>query len=372
MKCPICRAENPDSRDICSKCLTDLRGEKKKLGLAITSPDESYENLLKRATGQQVTGQTAKPKPAERPTQPPPPKPAAMEAPMQSEPPKAAPPPRPSRAPSQYSSEEITADLAQAWSEISGMPPGGDLELGVGQFARALPIEELELLFEIASDGVVSQEAERLLALDAFKSSGAELRAERLGKILSSVEKLIDAPVFGLRGARAEKLKAGFRSLVGAQGTGMIVMSSGRIRQAKLKSRLLSALTDLGLCLAAGLACSLLYATFFEPDFMGKLFGTSELEAVDVVMPGAVAAAFALTALLIYPILSIYLSKRTVGMSVAGLQIVSDGGQKLELENILVRSLSFPLSLLCFGWLPLLVARQPLHDRLAKTLVSRK
>jgi hypothetical protein len=54
MRCPKCRFISADKRDICPKCLLDLREEKKKLGLTITKPNASYEDLLRAAKGKKV------------------------------------------------------------------------------------------------------------------------------------------------------------------------------------------------------------------------------------------------------------------------------------------------------------------------------
>lgn len=49
MRCPKCKFISADKRDLCPKCLLDLRPEKKRLGLPITRPKVPYEELLELA-----------------------------------------------------------------------------------------------------------------------------------------------------------------------------------------------------------------------------------------------------------------------------------------------------------------------------------
>ena len=49
MKCPGCEFVCSDLRDICPKCLLDLRPQKEILGIQVTSPEASYEELLQGA-----------------------------------------------------------------------------------------------------------------------------------------------------------------------------------------------------------------------------------------------------------------------------------------------------------------------------------
>ena len=48
MKCPACEFIFFDGRDICPKCMLDLRAYKKSLGMAITNPDTPYKELIKQ------------------------------------------------------------------------------------------------------------------------------------------------------------------------------------------------------------------------------------------------------------------------------------------------------------------------------------
>jgi uncharacterized RDD family membrane protein YckC len=48
MKCPACHYVCSDLRDICPKCLLDLRPSKKSLGLPISYPDSSYAVLVRK------------------------------------------------------------------------------------------------------------------------------------------------------------------------------------------------------------------------------------------------------------------------------------------------------------------------------------
>ena len=47
MRCPKCRFISSDKRDLCPKCLLDLRDEKTRLGIEITRPNTSYDELVK-------------------------------------------------------------------------------------------------------------------------------------------------------------------------------------------------------------------------------------------------------------------------------------------------------------------------------------
>ena len=47
MKCPACHFVCSDSRDLCPRCLLDLRDHKKNLNLRVSNPDVSYKELLR-------------------------------------------------------------------------------------------------------------------------------------------------------------------------------------------------------------------------------------------------------------------------------------------------------------------------------------
>lgn len=56
MKCPDCGFVCSELRDLCPKCLVDMRNFKRSVGLPISHPRASYEQLLARTTGSNVGG----------------------------------------------------------------------------------------------------------------------------------------------------------------------------------------------------------------------------------------------------------------------------------------------------------------------------
>lgn len=59
MRCPKCKFISSDKRDLCPKCLADLRPEKHRLGLPITRPKLSYEELLQLAKSKKAKSNKA-------------------------------------------------------------------------------------------------------------------------------------------------------------------------------------------------------------------------------------------------------------------------------------------------------------------------
>ena len=59
MKCPGCEFVCSDLRDVCPKCYLDLRPQKKLLGLQITNPEASYNELLGGAKGKSAESSAA-------------------------------------------------------------------------------------------------------------------------------------------------------------------------------------------------------------------------------------------------------------------------------------------------------------------------
>lgn len=72
------------------------------------------------------------------------------------------------------------------------------------------------------------------------------------------------------------------------------------------------------------------------------------------------------------PILSTFLFKKSVGFISTGLTLYKDNGTRAEWTHLCLRSALFPLSVLCFGYIPILKGGQALHDTLSKTVVGRR
>jgi uncharacterized RDD family membrane protein YckC len=73
--------------------------------------------------------------------------------------------------------------------------------------------------------------------------------------------------------------------------------------------------------------------------------------------------------MVLYPIFTFGFIGETPGFKVSGIELICENGEELKWYHLVCRSLLMPVSLLFFGYLPVLIRKRTLHDALARTMV---
>lgn len=484
MKCPSCNYVCSDLRDICPKCLVDLRPEKAHLGLAASNPEATYEELLRKISGPPAFLPEAGPAGSHETTsfikglikvfriRPPevneennpsltravsgspeatetgdldtdaspataetilietekhsfgPESPAGSATHDHPEPINNI-PPGDSAPPIAAASEEVPEDptlqpaapsgrsyvtesavsgglnevipgpaLQEAVhpenSESSGEKSVWDLydevrlsisdserdagfELGTAQFFNAENREETEVLFELAMHSLDNPEELESLLQKFVTSEERQVESSALAETLKKTEDAIDVPLLSLKHNNSALLEQIRKSLDKSRSGSVDVFSvnTKKPSQAGPAVRLAASAIDLTAtmvfaALLAGVICLL-----FTPELKEKALRINELQFYEILPVLSLMLVSLIVSLFAYPITFLLIFERTIGNFLTSTRILRGNYKKLKTANIIIRSLIFPLSLLCFGWVPVLFNRLSMHDYLAGTRVVR-
>lgn len=353
MKCPECHFVCSELRDLCPRCLADLRPFKQGAGLTVIDAKASYQELLDKA-GQKKTAETVPDSGVVSLIK-------SLFAVKTAE--KAAVPPQ-AASESQEELPEQTEPLFES-ALASLRRTENQIELSYEQFSPTSKSEEVVLQFDLAYESISSPERQRY-SEDIARSESRRVQASVLEKELARVEKVISAPQITLKGFHSSAAPAPDHASATRQEVPRPVFPASLLR------RLAAFLLDAALIalLAAAVSVCLLAVNFYGLQQLAA--GGLQLDVFDGIFAAEVFVTAVLVFSLLYFIISIPILGASPGGRILGLIISCHRGARFEFSNVLVRSLTFPLSMLLFGYLPLIWRKDALHDVLSRTRVYRQ
>lgn len=429
MKCPGCSSITSDLRDICPKCLIDLRPHKLQTGIKVSSPEASYEDLVSKVQGTSkqddginsflgslknfLTFSTEDKKPA--PPSPPPvveqkiaeavsaattiaevPK-DSLHTPEIQEQPEAAPPPTQDLAPTEATQTYIEPtpppvsspeDLSPDIQQKTEIPQDAEIntlfklaandaiaasalvsELSAGHFQQIQKRQDIDLLFDIAFEAIHDLSAESSLNIDYEKSEGKQLESTFVAAQLEKVERIFSDSVRMLRNVGRSGNAKPKSEAYQLKGPKPLIDPDKMVWPSKSERFALFAI-DWFFVGIIGIIIGSLYTNFFTSDFPG-IFHPGEMRDLDVfaLFINGIITSFIFAPAYFVSAQTLY--DTTVGAKLLGLVVLSDTGRDAKGSNALVRGLLIPLSTLCFGYLTLLKKNQSAHDLLARTVLCK-
>lgn len=254
------------------------------------------------------------------------------------------------------------SDFDDASVEIQTLGIEDSVELTAASLADVLTDDSVTALFNLAYDVFEKPELEDRLVQNVATSAERKVEAKELAKALAKVEKKMQLPVFGLRSLGA-KMAAARDAAANEPARERPTASAGE--------RFACFLIDLAGMMVMSIAIGLGAFSFADSDFLIRFKDPASLNSPDLFGFGCVALAAFLILIWAYAPLCYGLFRRTPGQRWCRLRVFTESGRKARASHLWVRSLTFPISALCFGYLPVLRGKQPWHDTLARTRLCR-
>jgi uncharacterized RDD family membrane protein YckC len=372
MKCPYCQLSFSDLRDVCPKCLSDLRDHKREGGIAVTYPDLDYPTLLQRSG--LLPSDSPIPEPvaiahpeAHAPTPAPAPAPASAviaDAPPADSAAAAAPAaaaPLDERDAFGFTATdrlEISLTFAETGRSL-GVAQNDEFELGFSQLFGSSETENIKLLFDLADESLVNPDAAKRLERDIIHSESRQVESKELTSQLARISHVLEASAVRLKnvfggGSNAEEDAAA---------------PEVRIVPAKPSDRAAAGLIDFAVAglLAAVPALGFLY--LYRQQAFVDLLELQIPDVVDILLPTAVLVAGFLWIAPLYLAATAALFGKTLGMRACKLSLVRMNGKPPRAIHAFVRSFSLMLGALGLGVVPWLYHERAPHDRFAGTAV---
>lgn len=265
--------------------------------------------------------------------------------------------------------QELQSLFDDCRSEIESSQ--GDLcfELGSEHFIAPRDSEEIKVLFNLARISIENP-AQVTKGDSILTSDLRKITAHELEQVLIATEKAIEIPVISLNEVKLDNAKKISRMLLNKQvgdGSELYKAHAKKVILASTARRFAGFSVDFIICLVLALGGSyLLIDTYFaELSTTANHLPKFQLEtALPLISLGV--AALSLT-LILYPLLSMLLFKATLGSAVCRIKLNNMGYKKMSSAQILVRCLTFPLTLLSLSFMGLIFKNEALHDHLSGT-----
>lgn len=251
-------------------------------------------------------------------------------------------------------------DLAYLFSEAGdSLDEELFFEFSSSQMGAKLVDDEVYMLFELADESLANPEAAKRYIDSVEISSTKVVNSKFLAQQLLKVEQFFDAPILSLTG----------RGLRGKDDIVDIALQNNK-PEAPAYKRFASAAIDSSLMIFTALFI-VLCTPFLELGQLTEpfLYGLKQGDILSLLRPASIFTEIFLFSLVIYPLFSFVLFRSTVGMRVMNLLLIREGGGMPRMGNVLVRALTYPLSVLLLGGAPSLLGKRTLHDHIAKTRI---
>lgn len=260
--------------------------------------------------------------------------------------------------------------FGDALKDLESTRPSASFELGSDAFRRTLPVEEIQLFFELSERAFIDPTYESRYVTDVFTSADRTVKAEVLTKELEEMEKRLRAPLPSLKELqRKSRLKSAAPG--GAIESAALQQPTTQRAPASIVRQLSAWLIDTLVVVALSLAVGTFFALVKDATLQERITFIESLDLVDFLIISSIAlpAFFLLT--WIYPLLSTLAFGTTAGQRVVGMRLFSILGPAANRQQLLVRTASAPLSLLLGGPILKLVSGRSWAERWSRTVVVR-
>lgn len=251
-------------------------------------------------------------------------------------------------------------DLAQ--DELSSVDEEAAFSLSQDELLAPEHSDAVNVLFDLADEVIRDPSRESSLVEQGTRSEERQLESAGLSGMLARIEKRISLPVFGLKSVMADAKQRSEKA--------EHEETAPQLESASLMDRISAFLWDTAVILLIAVAGSAGIMRAIEGKSLLAALNSSD--TIELTLPLTITVALALILSVLYWFFALTTYKNTLGNMLSGLIIVSETYRRPRLSHIIVRALSAPLSLVCFGYLPVLFGRRSMLDRLSRTLVCRK
>lgn len=252
----------------------------------------------------------------------------------------------------------LTPIFDSAWRDLTDVEQD-DFEISFEQLESVDSREDLTVLFDLAQESLESPERAQVYVEPA--SEKREVRADKAERVLKSLEVNLNAAQLSLKSDAHRPHTHSVERLA----------SLKEVVKASRTERLRCAVIDVLMTALLSVGFVALNVWLWDSELSARLIERT-LDTIDLVLLAAFLLCSFMAHLVIYPLLCFLILQDTLGTKILRLRLTTTTGRNPQLSNLVVRSLSCPLSNLCFGYLPLLFGSQPLHDILARTQMVKR
>lgn len=261
--------------------------------------------------------------------------------------------------------EDIPELFDRSLHELKSETTEDSIELGLSELHQLERSEHLDLLFDLAIDVLKRPELETELTDQVDQSTGRVLVAKEIDSALTQMERTASSTSLRLT-PHPTKSSSSAQAAKGASPE----PSAMFFRNPPLQLRAFAVAIDLAFVIGAAFVLRWVYLSFFDPNYAALLSGIiKSTKPLDFLPLQALAVGLGVISLPIYMTLSLLFFRATIGTKLTKIAVVKENGHALSQANSIVRGLTFPLSVFCLGFFPLLRGRRAVHDVLASTTV---
>ncbi len=260
--------------------------------------------------------------------------------------------------------QEIDQLFQECRNEIDSKSDNICFELGTDLFLSDRDSEEIKVLFNLIRLNIDAPEVQ--LASDSILTSDLrKISADELETVLKATEKAIDLPTISLREIKQDNARKISRILLNSDIKDSPYLSNKTAKKtyaASLFSRLSAFSIDTFIVfLLAGVSTYLL-SEFYFSDTKGIADNLSHSTFVEII---PIINLYLLTLsmfFIIYPIISFLLFRHSLGSKICGIKIIGMEFLKVKNQQIIVRFLTLPLSILSFSFIKIISNKEALHE----------
>lgn len=257
--------------------------------------------------------------------------------------------------------EDSAMEFARAFEELSSSDE--TLEFSLSQLRPPENTEEIKLLFELCHDFVENPAEEQRYISRITTSEDRKIEARALEIHLKQLEQQLSTPLLRLSAFRSRKEQQPAETARSNEAP----LPRVALAPAPLSRRVTAFTADASLLVLGACLAGFAYAASEGFFHFRQVTGLEPLELIDLIPALAVAGSLLFAGAILYPLFAFLFFGRTIGMRLARTVLLKGNRRRLDLSNLLVRTLVHPLSLVLFGYLPLMRNRRSLHDYLART-----
>lgn len=230
-------------------------------------------------------------------------------------------------------------------------------ECGLEFFQKRLDDAQAAILFDMAYEALDDPEAEERYLEQAPSTQEMRVTSTVLQEALNTVERVMSKPLIGLRTAHLWKK----REAAAAPAPAFIVI------RPSLHQRWAAFLLDAAYTAAAAVLGTSAYLYGWEPQLREILIDPPHWSAIEIITFAGLALTFLVISAAVYPAACFLVYRNTPGGEWKRIQAVRASGRHMKFGTALLRSVSVPLSMLCFGYIPLVFGGRSLSETISGT-----
>ena len=239
------------------------------------------------------------------------------------------------------------------------------IELENEQLTTFSRSEEATLLFDLTRESIANPKHHKYVE-NITPSESRQIATPTLQKELARIEQVVNAPQITLKGFKTAQTAGTEKGAV------KTAPRTPLLEPAPWQKRLAAFILD-GFSIAALAGFVAAGGLFFQfQNWRDFVIDPLSLDAFDGIYFLEMFIIAFLALLVIYPLISMLILKTCPWAGALGLTIACPRQARLPFENVLIRALTFPLSALFFGYLPLLRGRNAWHDAWSGTSIYFK